>query len=201
MNVLTDALSRLQLEKIPTTGTRGGTRAGAHAKPSVKNIRSTVNRLIAASVAENTKCCVQKCIIVLKKIRSAYQLTHTWPVPVAQLVLYISYLFEMGYAPSSITTYVCGIQFYLKMNNCQIRQNHLWSVSLLEGCRRSRKYVDVRAPITETILQRLVAALRFVCFSHYEMVLFRAAFTLAYFGLLRVGEMVLPLKHMQTGHY
>ncbi|KAJ8307959.1 hypothetical protein KUTeg_014489 [Tegillarca granosa] len=62
---------------------------------------------------------------------------------------------------------------------------------LLEGLRRSGKSKDTRAPITLPILTQLPRALVCICFSSYEAKLFHAAFTLAFFGFLRVGEIAL----------
>ena len=61
---------------------------------------------------------------------------------------------------------------------------------ILEGCRRTRPQRDVRAPITEAMLGKLCAVLPGICFSRYETILFKAAFLTAYFGLLRVSEVV-----------
>ncbi|KAJ8316309.1 hypothetical protein KUTeg_006323 [Tegillarca granosa] len=62
---------------------------------------------------------------------------------------------------------------------------------LLEGLRRSDKSKDTRVPITLLILTQLPRALVCICFSSYEAKLFHAAFTLAFFGFLRVGEIAL----------
>ncbi len=53
---------------------------------------------------------------------------------------------------------------------------------LLEGCRRSRRSRDTRAPITENILLKIVKVLRVICYSDYEGTLFKALFTLAYYA-------------------
>lgn len=49
---------------------------------------------------------------------------------------------------------------------------------------------DVRAPITESVLIRIFSVLPDICFSKYESNLFKAAYAAAYFGLLRVSEVV-----------
>lgn len=53
-----------------------------------------------------------------------------------------------------------------------------------------RKRHDNRAPITEKILTKICHVLPNICFSIYESYLFKAAYLLAYFGLLRVSEIV-----------
>ena len=47
---------------------------------------------------------------------------------------------------------------------------------------------DARAPITFSILTELLPALNTTCSSSYETVLFQAAFSLAFFAFLHVGE-------------
>ena len=61
---------------------------------------------------------------------------------------------------------------------------------MLEGCRRSRKQNDNRAPISKNLLTSICVKLSEICFSHYEVLLFKAAFTLAYYWLLRISELV-----------
>ena len=46
------------------------------------------------------------------------------------------------------------------------------------------------APITESILQKISLVLPDICFSTYKASLFKAAYLLAYFGLLLVSEIV-----------
>ena len=55
--------------------------------------------------------------------------------------------------------------------------------------RRKRvKSSDVPAPVTLDLLGRLLQALQKVCTSNYEGCLFSSSFTLAFFALLRIGE-------------
>ena len=61
---------------------------------------------------------------------------------------------------------------------------------MLQGCRQSRKQNDNRDPISKEILNDTCGKLNQMCSSHYEMLLFTAASTLVYYGLLRVSEIV-----------
>ena len=70
---------------------------------------------------------------------------------------------------------------------------------MLEGCRRLRHKKDVRLPITSSILQKIFQQLPFVTYSRYETTLFQAVYSLAYFGLLRVNELVVNTVS-QVGH-
>lgn len=60
--------------------------------------------------------------------------------------------------------------------------------TLVDGCRRRHLRKDVRCPITLPILQRLVSVLPTVFSNSYDCKLFAAAFLVAFFGFLRVGE-------------
>ena len=62
---------------------------------------------------------------------------------------------------------------------------------LLEGINRSKpKIKDARLPITRDMLKGILASLPLVCRSIYEPNLFQAAFSIAFHGLLRIGELV-----------
>ena len=74
---------------------------------------------------------------------------------------------------------------------------------LLEGYRRLNPSKDTRMPITLDILTKIWVILEKTCFSSYETTLFRAAYSLAFFGLFRAGELVWtspgePDRHLQT---
>ena len=60
---------------------------------------------------------------------------------------------------------------------------------MIEGLRRTKPVKDVRSPITFSLLKRIDHALQVICRSRFEYFLFSSAFTLAYFALLRVGEL------------
>ncbi len=75
---------------------------------------------------------------------------------------------------------ICGYED--PTDNFAIRQ-------LLEGFRRLRpKQPDSRLPITLPMLHRILDSLIRICYSQYEVLCFQAAFTLAFFGFMRVGE-------------
>ncbi|CAG2243211.1 unnamed protein product [Mytilus edulis] len=60
----------------------------------------------------------------------------------------------------------------------------------LEGIKRIQggKRNDIRAPITVQLLSDMISCLDKVCKNKYEAALFSAVFSVAFFGLLRVGE-------------
>lgn len=130
-------------------------------------------------------------LTVFKNFCQSYNFGETWPVSVKHLSLFLCFCFEVGYSPSTIATFISGISTFHKIHSWEDPSSAFIIRKLLEGCRRLRKHHDIRAPITESILSKISQILPNICFSSFEVNLFRAAFFLAYYGLLRVSEIVL----------
>ena len=103
---------------------------------------------------------------------------------------FISSLFEKGCSPATINSYCSGISFFHKINGLADPTNKFIVHKILGGCCRSRTQTDTRAPISLELLTKICQTLSEICFNQYETFLFKAVFTLAYFGLLRVSELV-----------
>jgi len=72
---------------------------------------------------------------------------------------------------------------------------------MLTGMTRSNsKSKDSRLPITYNILKEITSVLPAICSSDYEIRLFTAAFVLAFFAFLRVGEKTCSQTNMKFGH-
>lgn len=105
-----------------------------------------------------------------------------------QIIQYIAYLSLKQLSYSSVSTRISALGFYHKIHNQFDNTKNFIVRKMLNGIRRSHKTKDPRAPITLHMLRQLPRALHCVCFSNYESTLFTSAFTLAFFGFLRVGE-------------
>ena len=123
-------------------------------------------------------------LTAFKNFRQSYNLNEIWPVPVNHLSLFVCFCFEIGYSPSIIATFISGISTFHKIRSWEDPSSAFIIRKLLEGCRRLRKSHDIRAPITESILSKINQVLPNICFSSSEVALFKAAFFLAYYGLL-----------------
>ena len=159
-------------------------------RPALDHLFLNFQKLLTASLAYNSQMVYDNALLAFKTFHQNYSLTLTWPSPVEHVILFISYCFDLGYSPATISTYISGIGFFHKLRNLEDPTAAFIVKKLLEGCRRSRPVRDVRAPLTEAILQKICSVLPEVCYSPYESYLFRAAFLTAYFGLLRVSKLV-----------
>lgn len=118
---------------------------------------------------------------------------------VENIIDFIAWLSIKGYASSSVKSYISAISFRCKMaNTCDVTDNFIVK-KLLTGLSRLDIRKDVRMPITHETLTKIILALPAICFSNFEAILFGAIFTIAFYGFLRVGELV-PQNNSILGH-
>ena len=125
--------------------------------------------------------------------RQAFRYQLLWPPPLFHIVEFIAYLSCNGYTYSTARAYIASISFHSKIQNCPDVTKTFLVGKLLEGMRRIKNCRDTRLPITLPLLTRIVQVLPVICFDTYEFKLFRAAYVLAFFGFLRVGEFSLSV--------
>lgn len=146
--------------------------------------------LLENCLSVNTALTYNNGLISFNAFRSEYKLPAIWPAPINHIALYILFCFEKGHSSVTIRTYMSGVSYHHKLRNWYDPKDIFLIKKLLESCSALRKSKDPRSPILFSHLQILCNCLPKVCFNAYEAILFRAAFTLAYFGLFRVSELV-----------
>ena len=82
-----------------------------------------------------------------------------------------------GYSSVTITAHMSAIAFAHKANGWKNPSDSFIIKKIIEGCRRDNPNKDIRHPITYNILKQLTRVLVSLCKSHYEHMLWRAAFT------------------------
>ena len=119
-----------------------------------------------------------------------------WPPTLDQIVAFVCHLSTKGYAHSTVNAYLSGIAFHIKIRHpFHFDPTQTFIVrKLLQGLQRRRHKVDKRLPMTLDILKHIPSALASVCSSSYEALLFSAAFCIAFFGFLRIGEIAIVSK-------
>jgi hypothetical protein len=128
-----------------------------------------------------------------QSFRKLYNLQDTWPAPLYDLLFYIAYMSHTGLSASTITTYISGISTMHKLNGHTDNTKSFLVTKILEGSKRKNSpKADLRLPVSMNLLKRLIQSLPFVCTSVYESTMFASAFSFCFFGLLRVGEILVP---------
>ena len=133
-------------------------------------------------------------LISFEAFRRQYCLEEIWPPPLSHITIFIAFLSLNNKSHSTVSTYLSGINFRCKATENEDFSKNFIVSKMLEGMRRSYKPKDTRLPITSDLLVKIIKALPQVCFSNYEAALFSSAFSLAFHGFLRVGEITLSKK-------
>lgn len=116
------------------------------------------------------------------------------------LVLYfIVNNFIQGASVSLVERKLAGLAFWFKMQGEVDVTKSFIVRQALKGYRKGYKVRDQRRPVSFGTLKKIVEVIPRVCFTQYEQRLFHAAFLLAFFGALRIGELVSPTKYSAGG--
>ncbi len=152
------------------------------------SLEDEFNVLLDRSIAVNTKNVYKSGLKLFKEFLYRHNLTFTLPFSLDHVLNFILYMSKLQYAHKTIVSYVESLSFILKCNSYVDVTKHFLIKKLLEGHRRYRPCKDSRLPVTIGLLSRLLHILPSTCTNLYEANLFRAMFTLAFWGLLRVSE-------------
>ncbi|XP_063784402.1 collagen alpha-1(I) chain-like isoform X1 [Pseudophryne corroboree] len=107
------------------------------------------------------------------------------------LLDYIWVLYSDGISRASVNRVLAGISYFLQLRGEADFTKSFFLRRVLKGWARATPPLpDTRQPITGALLRRILGSLPSICFSGYEVRLFRAAFTMAFHGAFRVGELV-----------
>ena len=140
------------------------------------------------SYAVNTRDSYRVGLERFQRFRRTYKLPEVWPPCLDHISLFLSLLSLEGLSYNTIVLYKNAIACKCKLLDKTDITQHYIVARLLEGIKKSNKKSDKRLPITPDILKSLLSQLHLVCLNKYETVLFKAAYTLAFLGFLRVGE-------------
>ncbi|XP_053316325.1 uncharacterized protein LOC128484031 [Spea bombifrons] len=115
------------------------------------------------------------------------------------LLWYLTGLALEGASPSKVDRVLAALAFLFKLQGWADVTKHFVVRQVLKGIKRGRRVPDARRPLSAGLLRRLFGVLGGVCFDGFEVLLFQAAFALAFFGAFRVSELVSPNKSVQGG--
>lgn len=112
---------------------------------------------------------------------------------------YFMSLRSAGFTAAFAQRRLSGLAFHFKLRGWADSTKHFVFRQALRGWKKERVSKDTRRPVSYSLLVRLLDSTRGLCASPYEGALFRACFSLAFFGALRVGELVPPSRTREGG--
>jgi hypothetical protein len=170
-------------------------------RPSLETLTTEIDSLVNASMADSKWKTYKTAVESFQSFRKLYSLQDTWPAPLYDLLFCIAYMSHTGLSASTITTYISGISTMHKLNGHTDNTKSFLVTKILEGSKRKNSpKADLRLPVSMNLLKRLIQSLPFVCTSVYESTMFASAFSLCFFGLLRVGEITSQSKGRAGKH-
>ncbi|XP_077778975.1 uncharacterized protein LOC144326297 [Podarcis muralis] len=177
---------------LPLISARRGAIIDAFPGASLEYWEQEVMEGLFGAVAPSTLRSYKKSWADFLKFRSSRHNTGPFSIPSTREVLcYLAHLRGLGRAPKTINIQSAGISYFCKAFFNTDPCSAFIVRKTLEGWRRQHPpSVDRRRPITIDILTQIHKKLRAICWSKYEARLFSAAYSIAFFGALRIGEVV-----------
>ena len=104
--------------------------------------------------------------------------------------LYCAFLVNKGLQSQTIKSYISGIKNILKEDGYNWDEGKALLSSLTKACKLQNDQIRIRLPIQKGLLEILLFELkRIMKDQFYLQVLYRALFCLAYYGMMRIGEL------------
>ena len=109
-----------------------------------------------------------------------------------RLVLFVGHLIHKEQKSATIRSYVSAIRAVLSDINITLNEDKFLLASITRACKRRNYWMDHRFPIHRGILKLILKATESMFINSnqsYLLVLYKALFVTAYFGLFRIGEL------------
>lgn len=130
--------------------------------------------------------------------KEVYGLEPSWPLVLNDVLLFLSFLQLEGYAPSTIHTYLSAINHVNQLKKGANLSADITVRQVLDGIDKMCIPREVRQPITQDILTRLLRVIPIFIHDEYMVAMYRALFTSMFFMCTRVGEVA--KSQGQTNH-
>lgn len=160
-------------------------------QPNMGYLKVESQRLINNALSDNSNKAYNSALKKFHAFAQIFGIAISWPLPLDIILNFIAYLSLQHMSPNTVQLYIRALAYFHKVRQVSDPTASFLVAKALQGLARGNTAPDTRYPITLPILEKLLAYLPFVCTSSFESTLFASAFSLAYFGLLRVGEFTL----------
>lgn len=158
-----------------------------------------VSSLVEGSLARSTRLAYRAAFTHYRSFHvNFYRTQPKKKISNSKLATYVAFCHSEGMKYSSICSRVSALNYINKLQGSNTIGYSFLLKRVLLGCKQYSPVSDKRQPITKTILKNLILVLPSLFNSNYNIVLVGAMFTLAFFALLRVGEMTTSVTANHT---
>ncbi|XP_040271178.1 uncharacterized protein LOC120986584 isoform X1 [Bufo bufo] len=175
---------------VPSPGGRSG-RQGVPAAPMAPGGRQLMP-LIQASVSPATWQAHGKAWGDWESMVGGRDVASSDDLRLEVTVKWLLQLRASGVSASMAQRRLSGVAFHFKLRDWPDVTRRFIIRQALRGWRKELVYRECRRPVSFNLLGRLIAKLSDVCRSLFEVALFSASFSIAFFAALRIGELVAP---------
>lgn len=145
--------------------------------------------LLRSSLSANTRKAYRTSLLHFEQFHVAhYGHRPSKSISIKKLAQFIAFCHSAGLKYSTIASRVSAISYFCKLRGEANPADGFLVKKLLMGCKHLTSVQDRRKPITISLLKRLLSSISRVFSHQYNIVLFQAMLTLAFFALLRVSE-------------
>lgn len=110
-----------------------------------------------------------------------------------RVILYVTHLVNNKRKSNTVKSYVSAIRFILQEDGIELTENKVELAALIKACKLQNDSLYIRLPIQfrlfRSILRKTTCYLEIEKGQEYLAKMMKAAFAMAYFGLMRVSEL------------
>ncbi|XP_054850615.1 uncharacterized protein LOC129340074 [Eublepharis macularius] len=152
------------------------------------------------AIAPSTRRAYERAVGMFQEFREGVGLKQVWPIPAVHLLQFCVAQRARGLAVKTIRGQLAALAFASKARGLPDSTGDFRIRKMLEGWSRESGVVrDLRQPISPAILRGLGSRWGEICSSGYECQLFHATSLTAFFGALRVSELVVQSQRDSSG--
>lgn len=110
-----------------------------------------------------------------------------------KMVLYASFLADIGNHSATVASYMSAIRYVLRHDGIEVSDNCCKLSSIIRACKLHNDIVTVRRPIRSGLVRLILEQVNAIYLKNgqpYLAALYRAIFVSAYYGLMRISELV-----------
>jgi len=188
-NVLADHLSRQQISQFLQKCPHRNPIFLSNQRSKSDDLRAIASGLIGHVLAPSTHSTYQRALQCYKDFVTKFEFaSKSFPVNAEDIILFIAFCYSKGLASSTVTTYISALGYHHKIKNIQDPTQNFVVKKCLQGYQNKKRALDIRLPITPSIMKQLIISLTHTRKSYFARVLFKSMYLLAFHCFLRIGE-------------
>ena len=156
---------------------------------------------MSKALSQSTKELYQRAWAQYERFAMIHGLAVGIPIPVQDLLCFITSLYNKGCPASTVSSTLSGISYFHKIQPLPVFDptHHFAVTQLRVAIRKERPSLDFRKPVTEIMLHAIFDTLAQLNLPIYDLWLFRSVYSFMFYFGLRIGEVAQSVHTIQRG--